>query len=584
MLSGTAEEKPLTMAEDSTTEAVSPAPADLILTGGRVWTGPGCPAGGGPTAVAIAGGRVLAVGEDGELRGLAGPRTRVVDAGGRRIVPGLVDSHIHAIRAGLTYLDELDWTEVYSVADALTTVRAAAAARPAGTWITALGGFHPTQFTERRMPDRAELDAAAPGHPVFVHPLYGHDDFGVLSSAALAELGWTGACPDPDGGVLHRDVGGAPDGRLAGLAAYQKVYQVALRPSPGQAEASTRAFFARLAALGLTGVVDAGGMGMRPDKYRAIRSVWAAGDLPIRVRMNLGATTRGRELAEIAAWQEFLGPGFGDDLLAVLGLGEVIHLGCHDWEGMVPFDIGPGPYKELVGLLGDAAANRWPVTVHAILEDSISRILDAIEEVSAATPVGGLRWSLCHAECISPADLQRVRRLGLGLAVQSRLGHKAGVCAAQWGEDAVRNGPPLGEIARLGIPFGAGTDSTRGASYNPWRALWWFVTGRSQDGGPRRAPGHRLDRATALDAYTRGSTWFSFEDHRRGQLRPGADADLAILSADYFGVEEDEIPFLTADLTVVAGRIVHASDAFSPISAERHSSRPAPLPAGSGGA
>jgi hypothetical protein len=219
-----------------------------------------------------------------------------------------------------------------------------------------------------------------------------------------------------------------------------------LRPSPGQAEASTRAFFARLAALGLTGVADAGGMGMRPDKYRAIRSVWAAGDLPIRVRMNLGATTRGRELAEIAAWQEFLGPGFGDDLLAVLGLGEVIHLGCHDWEGMVPFD-------------------------------------------------GGLRWSLCHAECISLADLRRVRRLGLGLAVQGRLGHKAGVCAAQWGEDAVRNVPPLGEIARLGIPFGAGTDSTRGASYNPWRALWWFVSGRSQDGGPRRAPGHRLDRA-----------------------------------------------------------------------------------------
>jgi hypothetical protein len=558
--------------------------ADLILAGGRVWTGTGCPVEDGPAGVAISGGRILSVGTAGQLRELTGERTRVIDVGGRRIVPGLVDSHIHAIRAGVTYLDELDWTEVYSVQAAVATVHDAAASRRPGTWITALGGWHPTQFAEGRMPGREELDAAAPGHPVFAHPLYGHDDFGVLNSAALAELGWTGSCADPDGGVLHRRDDGAPDGRLSGLAAYQHINQAALRPAAAQAEASTRAFFSRLAELGLTGVVDAGGLGMRPEKYRPIRSVWAAGDLPIRVRMNLGATTRGAELAEIASWQEFLGPGFGDEILAVLGVGEIIHLGCHDWEGMVPFEIGDQPYTELVGVLRDAASRRWPVTVHAILESSITRILDAIEEATAGVPVAGLRWSLCHAECISAADLQRVRRLGLGLALQSRLGHKAGVCAERWGSDVVRNGPPFGEITRLGIPFGAGTDSTRGASYNPWRALWWFVTGKSQDGGPRRVEPHRLDRSTALDAYTRGSTWFSFEDDRRGVLRPGSDADLAVLSADYFAVDEDEIPFITSDLTVVAGRIVHASGAFPGIPAERHHRRPAPAAAAPSGA
>lgn len=150
------------------------------------------------------------------------------------------------------------------------------------------------------------------------------------------------------------------------------------------------------------------------------------------------------------------------------------------------------------------------------------------------------------------------------------------MCAGRWGEEAVRNGPPLGDIVRLGIPFGAGTDSTRGASYNPWRALWWFVTGESQDGGPRRAEPHRLGRAEALDAYTRGSTWFSFEDDRRGALGPGRDADLTVLSADYFAVDQDEIPFITSDLTVVAGRVVHASDAFPGV-AERHHRRPAPV-------
>jgi predicted amidohydrolase YtcJ len=564
-------------------------PAGLVLTGGRVWAGRDAPAPGtdspatagpqpdGPSAVAIAGGRVLATGTDDQMRALAGPQARVIDVAGRRIVPGLIDSHMHAIRAGVTYLDELDWTEVYSVAAALATVRAAAAARPAGTWITALGGWHPSQFSERRMPGRAELDAAAPGHPVFIHPLYGHEDFGVLNAAALAGLGWA-AGPGPEGGTLHRAPDGTPDGRLSGLAAYLHVTQAALQPGPARAQESTRAFFTRLAELGLTGVVDAGGLGMRPARYRPVQAVWAAGDLPIRVRMNLGAVSAGAEPAEIAAWQEFLAPGFGDDLLAVLGLGEVLHLGCHDWEGMVPFDIGPAAYADLVGMLRGAAAGGWPVTVHAILDSSVSRILDAMDEVAAAAPVRALRWSLCHAECISGRNLERVRRLGLGLAVQSRLGHKAGVCAQRWGEEAVRNGPPLGDIAALGIPFGAGTDSTRDASYNPWRALWWFVTGRSQDGGPRRDPAHRLSRAAALDAYTRGSAWFSFEDGRRGTLRPGADADLAVLSADYFTVGEEGIPFITSDLTVVAGRTVHASPAFPGVQAQRH--RPRPVPAG----
>jgi predicted amidohydrolase YtcJ len=174
--------------------------------------------------------------------------------------------------------------------------------------------------------------------------------------------------------------------------------------------------------------------------------------------------------------------------------------------------------------------------------------------------------------------LRRVRDLGLGLAVQSRLGQKATVCAARWGEEAVRNGPPLGDIAELGIPFGAGTDSTRDASYNPWQALRWFVTGLPYDGrGPRRAERHRLDRAAALDAYTRGSAWFSFEDDSRGSLVPGSYADLAVLAADYFTVPQDEIPSISADLTIVGGRIVHASGPFGGLQLQSAERRAAPV-------
>jgi predicted amidohydrolase YtcJ len=553
--------------------------ADLLLTGGRVWAHHGAPiTDGALDAVAVGGGRILATGPAAELRERCDAQTTIIDVGGRRIVPGLVDSHIHAIRAGLTYRQELDWTGVTSVRQALGTVRAAAGRRPAGAWITALGGWHPAQFTERRLPSPAELDQAAPDHPVFIHPVYGHDDHGALNAAALAALGWTGTCPDPPGGRLHRRPDGRPDGRLSGVGGYQAVTAVALRPSPAQAAESTQAFFGRLAALGLTGVIDAGGLGMGPDQYHAIRSVWRRGALPLRVRMNLGATTPGAEPQQIAAWRAYTGPGVGDGILSVLGLGEVMHLGCHDWEGMTELEITDGAYREFVQQAREAAVAGWPMTVHAILDSSIGRILDAIAEVDAEIPVRGLRWSLCHAECISPANLRRVRDLGLALALQSRLVHKAGVCAERWGEDTVRHGPPLGDILRLGIPFGAGTDATRAASYHPWRALWWFVTGQSLDGGPRRDAAHRLDRATALHAYTRGSTWLSFEDTSRGLLIPGACADLAVLSGDYFTVPEDDIPAITADLTVVDGRVVHAAGAFAGVRVRHHPPRPAPDP------
>jgi predicted amidohydrolase YtcJ len=270
-------------------------PADLLIVGGPVWTGLGCPVGqDAPTAVAVSGGLIADVGSESELHRLADDATVTIDVAGRRVIPGLIDSHVHAVRAGLTYLDELDWTEVRSVTAALGTLRDAAALRSAGTWLTALGGWQPGQFTEKRMPELSELDGAAPNHPAFVHPVYGHDDYGVLNSAALRALGWTGRCADPDGGVLHRRADGTPDGRLSGVGAYQQVSQLALRPSPARAEASTRAFLGRLAALGLTGVVDAGGLGMLPDRYGAIWSVWRAGELPVRVRPNPRRSAPGR--------------------------------------------------------------------------------------------------------------------------------------------------------------------------------------------------------------------------------------------------------------------------------------------------
>jgi predicted amidohydrolase YtcJ len=536
---------------------------DMVLFNGQIWVGGDAPEE-SPLAdtIVIADGRVKAVGSYLEASQLADPGAKHVDLGGRRVVPGLIDSHIHAVRAGFSYLDELDWAGVRDLDEALETVRVAAMVRPTGEWITALGGWHPTQFSQNRMPTKAELDEAAPNHPVFVHPLYGYDDFAVLNSAALVALGWVGQCPDPDGGVLFRDEDGAPDGRLAGLAAYQHINRQIIQPTPRRSIDSTQAFFDRLSSLGLTGIVDAGGLGMDPERYHAVRAVRARGTLPLRVRLNLCAVTPGNEASELGQWRHFLDPGFGDEWLSILGLGELIVVGCHDWEGMQPFEITDAAYKELVDVCLQGARTGWPHTIHAILDSSISRILDALEEVNRSIPIAPLRWNICHAEWLTDENVQRIAALGIGVAFQARLQHKAAICAERWGEDVVLNGPPLGSLMAAGIPIGAGTDSTRGASYNPWLALAWFVTGKPIDDGPHRALKHRMTRAAALNAYTRGSAWFSFEDDDRGHLSVGARADLAVLSDDYFAVDEDRIADITSELTICGGKIVHNSLAF----------------------
>jgi predicted amidohydrolase YtcJ len=517
--------------------------SDLVLHNGHIWTGRPDEDDAGFTAIRIRGNRILAIGSDADVAPPGDPgasRAMAVDLGGRRVLPGLIDSHLHAIRAGLTYDDELDWTSMTTLADALASIGAAAQTRPAGTWITVGGGWHPSQLDAGRMPTRVELDAVAPEHPVFVYPLYAKNDRAVVNGAALAVLGWS-------------------DELVTGIARYQHINAIASQPTRDREVASTRSFFARLASLGLTGVVDAGGLGMAPAKYGAVNEVWRRGELPIRVRTLHGAVTPGREADEVSQWRRDLRPGAGDGMLAVLGVGEVVHFGCHDWEAMEPFAIAEPSWRELVEIARSCAEAGWPLTVHAILDESVGRVLDAFEIVNEAHPIAPLRFSLCHVECIGPANLERVKRLGVGLALQGRMAQKSVSAAEVWGVDTLRHAPPFGDVRRLGIPFGAGTDGTRSASYNPWLTVWWMVTGQVADGGPARLPEHRLSRADALRAYTSGSAWFSFEESQRGTLAPGFLADLTVLDRDVFAVDVDDILGAGAELTMVDGVVVHTA-------------------------
>lgn len=529
---------------------------DEIYVNGRIWPGDGS----APTALAVAGGRVVATSDDTTIRDLAGPATRVTDLCGRRVVPGLIDGHMHATRAGATWDGELHWTGVPDVATALATIEAAAAERPPGEWIRAIGGWHSCQFADAREPTMAELDAVAPDHPVYLQALY---EVAVLNSAAIRATGLDRLAGDPPGGRVERDpVTGAPTGRVHGMGAFTHCLGAIPPPGHGEQRRSTAAMMADLHASGLTGIVDPGGFGMGPERYDALFDLWRRDELTMRMRLFVSAVDPGREQDQLDGWLRHARSRFGDPLLQVTGVGEVVHFGCHDFEGLDDFAISAESAAALHAISAATAERGWPMNIHAVLDSSIDVILDCWEAVDARIPLRDLRFSLSHADRISTRNLRRLHALGAGVVVDDHQVFKAAASATAWGADAMAQSPPLADILATHVPLAAGTDASRASSYNPWLALWWLVAGCSLDGVRRRSGPHLLSRARALRAYTAGSAWLSFEESDRGHLLPGARADLTVLSDDYFTVPVDEIPLIRSDLTVVGGRVVHTTGAI----------------------
>src|SRR5258705_7872662 len=247
------------------------ADADLILTNARIATLDDAPP--EATAAAVRDGRFVAVGSDREIDAHRTPRTQVIDAHGRRVIPGLNDSHIHVIRGGLNYHLELRWDNVRSVADALTKLREQARRTPPPQWVRVVGGWSEFQFAERRMPTLDELNAAAPDTPVFVLHLY---DRALLNAAALRAVGYTKDTPDPVGGVIERDRRGNPTGLLIANPNAMILYSTLARGPKLELEDqrnSTRHFMRELNRFGLTSIIDAGGGFQNyPEDYGVIEA------------------------------------------------------------------------------------------------------------------------------------------------------------------------------------------------------------------------------------------------------------------------------------------------------------------------
>lgn len=517
-------------------------------------------------AVAIGGGKFIEVGDAASVMRLKQPSTRVIDLGGRTAIPGLNDSHLHLIRGGLNYNLELRWEGVPSLADALRMLKDQAARTPHPQWVRVVGGWTEFQFAEKRLPTLDELNAAAPDTPVFVLHLY---DRALLNRAALAAVGYTKDTPNPPGGEIVRDASGNPTGMLIArpnaMILYATLAKGPTLPLEYQVN-STRQFMRELNRLGVTSAIDAGGGFQNyPEDYQIINQLAAENQLTIRIAYNLFTQSKGGELADFQKWTTMVKPGDGNDFFRHNGAGEMLVFSAADFEDFLEPrpDLAAGMEDELERVVRHLVSNRWPFRLHATYDESISRMLDVFEKVNRDIPFDGLHWMFDHAETITERNIERVRALGGGIAIQHRMAFQGEYFIDRYGAEAAEHTPPVAKMLEMGVPVGAGTDATRVASYNPWTALYWLVSGRTVGGARLYGAAGRLPRETALELWTAGSAWFSSEQDKKGRIQAGQLADLAVLSADFFSVHEDDIKAIESVMTVVDGRVVYGAGEFS---------------------
>ncbi len=541
-------------------------PADLVVRNGRIYTGDARRPYAG--ALAIRDGRVLAVGDDYTVSPHVTKATRVVDAMGRRVIPGLVDSHIHVIRTGLHYLLELRWDGVRSLRQALAMLRDQATRTPPGQWVQVIGGWSKEQFAEQRLPTISELNAAAPDTPVMVTHLY---QSVLLNRAALEAAGYNRDTPEVPGGQIVRDYAGEPTGVLlaapaAGLL-YATIGKAPVLSEDGQFE-STRHFLHELNRFGLTSAIDAaGGFQSFPEHYAAVARLADRGALSVRLAYHLFPQVPGQELDDIRRWIAGVRPGDGDDWLRLNGAGEGLVASANDFENFAEPrpELPERAAADLEAAIRLLAEHGWPFRLHATYDETIRMDLDVIERTGAFP--GGVRWILDHAETISPESIDRVAALGGAISVQHRMAYQGRAFAERYGRERAAQAPPVKRMLARGLTVAAGTDAPRVSTYNPWAALEWLVRGRTVGGLQLYGPDNLLDRETALRLYTTAGAKLTGEADHKGMLAEGYLADLAVLSDDYLAVPAEDISRIESVLTITGGKIVYATAEYEGLAA-----------------
>lgn len=528
-------------------------------------------------AVAIEGDRIKAVGQNATVRALAGPTTEVIDLHGRTVIPGLIDNHNHFIRGTDYWADAVRLDGVSTRTAVLDLLRQRASVLKTGHWLLTLGGWSEDQLEgDRRDLTLRELDEIAGDHPAFLQSKFDH---AFVNTAWLKAMGvplvvkpprsGAGTAPAvsaPSGDELSahvvRDAEGRATGRISGgILVLSQVTASFPAATEEDQVANVRAAQAYYHSIGLTAVFDPGGVGVSDANYARIQALADRKELTLRVFATLGDSRNGSTPADARALADRVRsskPFEGDQWYNRIAVGEIYYVPFH-WDDIAaPPHPSPEDVTAAVEILRAAAAGGWPVQTHVLTREGLDLVFDAYERVNRDHPVRALRWSVTHAEGITPEHLERARRLGVTIQVRSEgvIGNQEKAIAS-YGAEAVRRMPPLQLIQDSGLVWGLGTDGTKLAQINPFVTLWWAVTGKSL-GGASVLDEH-VTREQALIAHTRSNAWMMFQESYLGSIRPGLLADLVVLDRDYLSVPVDQIKDIRPTATLVGGKVVYGT-------------------------
>lgn len=548
---------------------------DLVVVNARIHTlNPSAPS---ATAVAIRGGVFVAVGRDADIRKLAGPGTRTIDAEGRTVIPGLIESHVHSQGASRGEAQQ-PFRQLHSIAEIKAWVRDRANDQPAGQWIQ-LPRVDVTRIKERRMPSRADLDEAAPKHPAVFTWQYANRTVQILNSTAIAAISLTKKTPTPKGGKLHFNADGSPTGVIENANA------LLVRFLPGRSLPEDKHLDSLATLLGRyteIGITSIGERNASVEGYRLFEKLKASDRLPVRVNVTIGLNTDGTvEGTEKAIRALPFKTGDGDDWVRVGPLKIGVDGGALYGTAFMREPYGPPAFSlygisdpmyrgdlrvspvKLKNIIRTGHRMGWQMSAHVTGDAGVDAVLDAVEASNADSPVAPRRYTLIHAYFPDESTARRAARLGVCVDTQPAWYYKDGDALFDaLGRKRLDQFIGLQLWRKAGVKVAINADHMQGFDpdtslnpYNPFLALQTAVVRRTE-GGQRFGDNQRVSRLEALRMLTIDAAWLSFDEQRKGTIEAGKLGDLAILTADPLACPEDKIHAIRAVTTIVGGKVV----------------------------
>jgi hypothetical protein len=557
----------------STHAAEANAGADLIIYNARIHTGSKSQP--EASAVAVKAGRIYSVGRDTDILGLKGDQTQLIDAGQKRLIPGINDAHTHILNErGYNYVTR--WDGVPTLKRALAMLSEQAKRTPEGHWVKVIGGWSPYQFKENRFPTLDELRKAVPNRPLIVQYAYNR---AFLNNLAMEALGiGTEKFPTPPGTEFEKDAKGNYTGVVHGYTfTFIPLEFMVPQPSFEEQVSSITNAIHDVNRFGVTSIVDAAPLIGYPAGHAPVQALIKENRLNVRfpfIDLQFGDESAASLVdAQINAVTRKAPISAGQNLHPTMahgheyeGAGELLRMEVHDHENfdrpayVIDPNLMRGKMEEDIAKL---VQHGIPFRMHVSYNENISPFLDAVESVNRKMPLDGLRWSIEHAETISPENIARVKKLGGGIALDTKMASHGDGFVKTYGVKKAWYTPRLRELVDSGIPLAMTTDAFRASTFNPWIGISWMTTGKSVSDSQILADDNRLTRAEALALFTTGPAWFVQQENEMGKIAPGHLADFALLDKDYFTVPDDQIKTISSVLTVVDGRVVFGAEQYS---------------------